>query len=982
MAQRTVPCSVWKFNDSQICVNCENSKYWVSVKKATYVEGRPIRVADLSIGLQGQAVLTTTGIQSLIFPSAPAPVPQKAKLTLREIREKYAEGVRIYSKEIFPLEVLEEDYSYSQNATLTLSLIRLHCVGIRKCAAGEEMAFWRVIGIAYVEHLARISTHITELQAFLASSQAEDCPLVSETLQQLYSFKETNRAGLAWLQGLYHSQSFWQQLSQFLKQFIIRYVIDHKLYPDLFSGENPALIELFFTQDDYEDTALKVISEALSLKIIVYSLEPQQLKRTYMVETENKRLAVVFLFRNMAQYHILYSQAQLEVEKYRLNTLDIGEAQGNGGNSDRLYYVTKSRKQLQSNLARDIYTSDERCKSLTWFAATAQDWIYSLLKSIETHHASAQFYSEDIVRSTLLQLQEYNSTLLKLHNSPLRHHSEFVRGILEKLEQGSLQKAFQTEQIRALFQQMRVCDYCHQPGSVILECAHSFCREHIESYVRKYSQEKPFFLKVDGKTTEDFRCPLLNCFVRISGPKYREIIGSEEFQQHLAYVESITLTKCCQTCRKIRTNEHFQTLCSCNQPICLYCFCTFQRRNEGLCSCGQPLSEAAVKLIKSLTVSCAGCLKVKRVLTEFTHIECDEHILCQTCLKSASRGSRRCIVCYRPFTQQDMKEASLVLEKVCQLCGRNCSLALLSTDCGCVICLVCAKEQTLKTGEANACFKCREQLPIHGFNQLIAFLPDPLQMPEIEVKCMICLDVSSDGQSLNLPCGHIFCFGCFEGYVQSKLGSDFSPSLLKCPEANCPHRLPLTDLQPVLSQHLYDLLSDQVALSKTIPCPRCNTPAQERDENDAKKATVVCNNCALHFCTSCDLEITPAHNQRLCQHARIQRQVTMMEVVKSPSDTVAQCPACKFPFLHSSGCSNVVCKNTSCTTKFCVKCSAPFIAYYLHGKAWHRPDCSYYQKADRKGGKSDNCPECMKRGQLCTPPKQLKVARRFDIDGN
>jgi len=961
-------------------VNCENSKHWVSIKKATYAEGGPLRVADLRVGLQGKAVLTTSGIQSLTFSSVPIPAQVKAKLTLTEIREKYAEGVRIYSKEIFPLEVLEEDYSFSQNSDLALRLIRLHCVGIRKCAAGEEIAFWRVIGIAYVEHLARASTNITQLQALLASSETQNYPLVPEILHQLHSFKQANRAGLVWLQGLYHSQSFWSQLSQFLKLFVIRYVIDHRLYPDLFAGDDPALVELFFTQDDYEDTALKVVSEALSLKIVVYSPEPQQLKRTYMVETENRRLAVVFLFRDMAQYHILYSKAQLEVEKYSLDTLTIGEMEGKGGDVGALYYVTKSRKQLQSNLSRDIYTSNERCKALTWFSATAQDWICSLLKSIETHHAF-QFYSEDIVKSTLLQLQEYNATLLKLQNSPLKQHSEFERGILEKLEQGSLQKAFQTEQIKALFQQMKVCDYCHQPGSVILECTHSFCREHIELYVHKYSQEHPLFLKANGETTEDFRCPLLNCFVRISGPKYREIIGNEYFQQHLAYVETTTMTKCCRTCRKIRTNEHFKTLCSCNQPICLYCFCTFQRRNEGRCSCGQPLSENTVELIKSLTVACASCLKVKRVLTEFTHIECDEHILCQTCLKGISRRSRRCSVCYRHFTQQDMKEAFLVPEKVCQLCGRNCSQSLLSTDCECVICLVCAKQQTLKTGEANACFKCRKPLPRHGLNQLIAFLPDPMQQPVVEVKCLIC-DEGITGQSLELPCGHMFCRECLEDLVQSKLNSDFSDSLLKCQAVNCLQYIPLTNLQPIISQHLYDLLNNQIALSKTTPCPRCNTPVLERDENDAKKATVVCRSCILHFCTSCGLEISPDHNPKFCHYTQTQMQVAIMEAAKSPTDTVAQCPACKFPFMHGSGCSNVLCKTAGCMTKFCVKCSAPFIGYHTHGRAWHRPDCHFYQKADRRGGMSPNCPECQKRGQLCTPPKQLKVARRFNIDGD
>ena len=963
-------------------MNCENSKYWVSVKKIRYAEGGPVRIHDLRIGLQGQAVITSEGIQSLTFTSVQIPSVVRAKLTPRQIRDKYTEGVRIYSKEVFPLGVMEEDYRYSSNATLALKLIQLHCAGIRKCASEGENAFWRVIGIAYMEHLARSSTHIANLQALLSFPRSHDLPLVPDTLQQLQSLKQVNRAGMAWLQDLYHSQAFWSQLAIFLQRFIIRYTIDHKLCQGLFAGDDPALVELFFTQDDYEETALKVISEALSLKIVVYSPEPQQLKNAYMAETEGKRLALIYLFRDMAQYHILYSAYQLEIDKYSLEALSMREE---GVRTDdimeKLYYVTRKRKQLQSNLTRDIAISDRQVKALTWFSAAAQDWICSLLKSIETHQASSGFYTEDIVRSTLLQLQEYNGALLKIHNSPLRDYSEFVRNIMEKLEQGSLQKAFQTDQIKALFQQMRVCDYCHQPGSVILDCTHSFCREHIETYARNYSSNTPLFLKANGETTEDFRCPLLNCFVRISGAKYREIIGNEEYQQHLASVERSTMRKCCRSCRKIRTNEHFQTLCVCNQPICLYCYCTFQRRNEGHCSCGQPLSEEVMKLIKSLTVACASCMQIKLVLTEFTHIECEDHTLCQTCLKNISRGNKRCTVCYRFFSQQEMAEAARVQEKICQFCGRNCSRALLSTDCDCVICLVCAKEWTLKTEAANACFRCNKQLPIHGFNQLIVFLPDPAQIPVTEVLCLICTAGKPEDQTLKLPCNDIFCRDCFEDFVQDKLTSGFSESM-KCPNGKCDINLSLIDLLPFLSTTLSNQLNGQIALSKTTPCPRCTQPVMERDENDAKKPTVICRNCSLYFCTSCNLEITSSHNQRYCKFMQIQKEIAMIEDVKAPNEIVAQCPTCKFPFWYSGGCSNVVCKTNGCSTKFCVRCSAPFIGYTTHGKAWHRPECQFYAAADRRGGMSKNCPECMKLGTLCTPPKKLKTPRRFDIDGN
>lgn len=983
MTQRTVLCSIWKVSESQICVNCENSKYWVSVKKVSYAEGGPVRISDLRIGLQGQAIITSAGIQSLTFTSVQIPSAVRPRLTARQIQDKYTEGVRIYSKDVFPLVVMEEYYSFSSNAALALKLIQLHCAGIRKCASEGENAFWKVIGIAYMEHLARSSTHIANLQALLSFRKSHDLPLVPETLEQLQSLKQANRAGMAWLQDLYHSQSFWSQLALFLKRFIISYTIDHKLYPDLFAGDDPALVELFFTQDDCEDTALKVISEALSLKIVVYSPEPQQLKRAYMVETEGKRLALIYLFRDNAQYHILYSAYQLAMDKYSLEALSIRE---DGFRTDdimeKLYYVTKRRKQLQSNLSRDIDISYRQVKALTWFSAAAQDWICSLLKSIETHQASSRFYTEDIVKSTLLQLQEYNGSLLKIHNSPLRDYSEFVRNIMEKLEQGSLQKAFQTDQIKALFQQMRVCDYCHQPGSVILDCTHSFCREHIETYVRNYSNTTPLFLKANGETTEDFRCPLLNCFVRISGAKYREIIGNEDYQQHLAYIESSTMTKCCHSCRKIRTNDHFQTLCVCNQPICLYCYCTFQRRNEGRCSCGQPLSEEVMQLIKSLTVACASCLQVKLVLTEFTHIECEDHTLCQTCLKNISRGNRRCTVCYRFFTQQEMAEAAQVQEKVCQLCKRNCSRALLSTDCNCVICLVCAKEWTLRTGAANACFSCRKQLPIHGFNQLIAFLPDPAQILVTEVLCLICMEGKAEDQTLQPPCKDIFCRDCFEDFIQNKLNSGFSESHIKCPNGKCDINLSLIDLQPLLSTALSNQLNSQIALSKTTPCPRCTLPVMERDENDAKKSTVVCRNCRLYFCTSCNLEITSTHNPRFCKFTQIQKVVALIEATKAANEIVAQCPTCKFPFLYAGGCSNVVCRTTGCSTKFCVRCSAPFIGYITHGKAWHRPDCQFYVAVDRKGGMSTNCPECMKSGALCTQPKKLKISRRFDIDGN
>ena len=899
---------------------------------------------------------------------------------MAEIRAKYVDGCRIYSREVFPVEVMEEDYRFSKTAETAIRLMRLKCVGVRRCAAGEDNAFWKIMGIAYMEHLARPSTPSSSLQSFLISSLYDGLPSVPTTLHHLITLKQTSSAGMSWLQSQYHSQTFWSQLAAYLKRYIVQYIVQHGLYADLFPGEDTTLVELFFSQDDFEDTAMKVISEALSLKIIVFSPEPLDYKRRYMADTASQQLAVLYLFRDMAQYHILYSKEQLAVERYSLETMSI---QGELGEweKERLYSGTKSRTQLQSYLTRDISLTVERIKSLTRFSAVAQDWISSLMKSIESSDVSERFYTTDIVRYTLLHLQDYNSTLVKIRNNlQIRSKSVFVQGILEMLEHGSLEKAFQTDKIKTLFRQMKVCDYCHEPGNVILDCSHSFCTAHILPYLQQHATTNPFFLKANGETTDDLRCPLLKCFVRISGGKYREIVGSEEFERHLMFVENGTMTRCCHSCHKIRTHDYFQPICSCKQPICLYCFCTFLRRNSGFCSCGLALTTTAVDHLNSLTVACAECLKVKRVLKDFTHIECEEHLLCQMCLKSVARGNKRCTVCYRRFSQQEMSEAALVLEKTCQFCGRNCSQALLSTDCGCTICLICAKEFTVRTGEAHACFRCKRQLTEYGCNQLIAFLPT--EVTQVEIECPVCLESITEDQSLKLPCDHVLCNSCFEGHIQSQLPVLLSTSYASCPIAKCTLRLNLPNLQRFLSTALYSRLTEQLEQGKTTTCPKCKAAVQDRDENDAKKSTLVCYNCGYRFCSSCNLEITSEHSPQLCQFTQMQTLVSMTEATKEVNDTVAQCPSCKYPFLHIGGCSNVLCKTSGCSTKFCVQCSALFCGFRAHGRAWHRPDCRYYQASDKRLIMSTNCVECLKAGSLCSPPKKLNTPRRFDINGN
>ena len=792
-------------------------------------------------------------------------------------------------------------------------------------------------------------------------------------------WKGEGKGGVEWMAKMGDCVKFWDSMVVFLQQCAVRNLHARGEYVDFLGDMNSDTVDLFLMDPASIEIFIKVLPDVFSVKITLFSPQFAFLKKSYLVEAEAQKLAVLYLFRDGGLYHVLYSQAQLDVEEYSVQELKVVSG-GDRGVQDlsSLYFTTKARKKITSSIAQDIELSQKSSSNLTLFCSVAQDYI-SALQRVISARKKTEFYTPELTKGTLLMMQEYNSNLERLSEFSQKS-DEFSNVLIGKLKDGALQQAFRTEEI---FKQVNACDFCQkESASVILECSHAICSKHIIEHVNQAFQSNPLLLKANGDTTEDFRCPLLSCFVRISGQKYREIIGPDSFNRHLTDVESVTRTKCCWHCQRIRPLDAFQPLCECGKSICVYCYCDFYRRNDGFCSCGAKITGATVEHLKTLTGTCAGCHSVKSFLSDFSHLECDGHTLCQECLVSVAKSTKRCLFCYRHFTPREISEAQSLFQKQCQFCNRECSRTRLNTPCGCIVCLSCARQLTVSRGQCTHCFVCSSVLSQQGYNQLFVFLPEETKEPEIVVfQCAVCLmDIGAEDR-LVLPCEDILHKDCFEEYVSNKVQDGYSDMTVNCPMEHCRKPFQMGYIQSVVSPQLYGKLYDNVIRGKSTKCPNCQTMVYDRDEYDTKKGNVMCLACRFTFCTECGGEYRPDHDQVKCKYLQVQAVVKLAEVSASKTDTVAQCPSCKYPFIHTSGCPNVTCRTQGCGIKFCVLCSTPFFLYQSHGSAWHRPCCEKYNSSDRRGNRVNlNCRECVTQKRLCRQPRDLKVRRRFALD--
>jgi IBR domain, a half RING-finger domain/IBR domain/RING-type zinc-finger len=184
--------------------------------------------------------------------------------------------------------------------------------------------------------------------------------------------------------------------------------------------------------------------------------------------------------------------------------------------------------------------------------------------------------------------------------------------------------------------------------------------------------------------------------------------------------------------------------------------------------------------------------------------------------------------------------------------------------------------------------------------------------------CPICYcDVENP---VSFKCGHSYCQGCFDLYVESSLGSRSAP--LSC--ATCNTKIDLSILRPLQSfDELLSIAFANYVSSNPTLYSYCPTPDCPQIYQIGSAGTVVqCSECLTHICTFCKIEW---HEGMSCEEVQEDRDPTSQEKknVQLMSELgIKPCPRCKTLIEKIAGCNHVTC--SGCKTHLCWVCLRDF----------------------------------------------------------
>jgi hypothetical protein len=169
-------------------------------------------------------------------------------------------------------------------------------------------------------------------------------------------------------------------------------------------------------------------------------------------------------------------------------------------------------------------------------------------------------------------------------------------------------------------------------------------------------------------------------------------------------------------------------------------------------------------------------------------------------------------------------------------------------------------------------------------------------------------------------CGHMFCNGCMEENVKSKLVEGIT--MIKCPANKCPYDLGYYEIKHLLrndkdalekyERFLYEHTIDELDDVEWCPQPHCGAAVPINPESSKAK----CINCNFRFCLKCREEV----HENTCEwNKKWKGKIDSFDAWKEAhEDKLKVCPGCQNLCEKISGCSTVPC--VKCKTIFCWLC--------------------------------------------------------------
>jgi len=238
-------------------------------------------------------------------------------------------------------------------------------------------------------------------------------------------------------------------------------------------------------------------------------------------------------------------------------------------------------------------------------------------------------------------------------------------------------------------------------------------------------------------------------------------------------------------------------------------------------------------------------------------------------------------------------------------------------------------------------------------------------------QCEICYDDYSEEEMLSVPCGHVFCRGCWGGFIDCSIKSGPSCVRMTCPQVGCKEavtedEVAITAPGLLKKYEMYQLRSfvEMNALTRWCPGPGCSKIAMAGSSGFNGVAT--CHECTTSFCLRCGEE---PHSPASCDELR-----RWKEKCRNESETAnwiiantKPCPKCSSRIEKNQGCNHITCQQ--CKYDFCWICLQPWADHGSNTGGYYK--CNKY---DPSGSSDDQSNTARAKREL---DRYLHYYKRF-----
>jgi E3 ubiquitin-protein ligase RNF19A len=243
-------------------------------------------------------------------------------------------------------------------------------------------------------------------------------------------------------------------------------------------------------------------------------------------------------------------------------------------------------------------------------------------------------------------------------------------------------------------------------------------------------------------------------------------------------------------------------------------------------------------------------------------------------------------------------------------------------------------------GDDDVCVICREGLQEHSSRpiDLSNYNPDTIlrtsqeenkssrnsiQAVDGRIVCEICYMEYPSESVISLPCGHMFCVTCIDGYLCLEI-KEARVLQIKCCQVDCEFVFDPEIIASIVSPSQYEKyltfkrnkLTELDPDSKWCPNPKCGQVVK-RENSDSNY--MKCADCGTEICYECN---EPWHPKVTCEKATDESYEAWAR-----GKNIQKCPNCKRRVEKDSGCNHMTC--AVCGYQWCWLCRGKYTSAHF-----------------------------------------------------